>query len=165
MSHGWHTDKTDTLLLMLDGEKRFRVASPVVGGPLLLDVQLRKGQALFIPSGFFHLGGDSVETTSTLCSMATTGNGAPPMETYFRSSWRGGDADDDDVGEKQLAAAMRSCFADLLPEERRCRDWAWAATTLGMVELHSKGVPSHLLLENPTLRVPGGDGPTDRLRS
>ena len=142
IAHGWHTDFCDGLILMLNGSKRFRVASPVVGGPLLFDVQLRAGQALFVPRGFFHLGGtDANAEDSALISVSLGGYFVPTFDDLVTLT----------QGKREEDQAFTHCFGALdasRQEQRRCRDWAWAATTLGMAQLRSWGVPDYLLVDS-----------------
>ena len=56
-SLGWHVDDVDVLLVMLCGEKRFRVAGSRLGSPTTIDLTMRTGDAIYIPALNFHTGG------------------------------------------------------------------------------------------------------------
>ena len=164
MSHGWHTDSYNTLLVLLEGEKRVRVASPVMGGPILFDVQLRQGQAVFVPAGFFHLvgsdGGAGAGSTASVLYSCALSESYERIGEWTRSNRpataRKDDDDEEDKDEdREYEDAVWGCFADapqVGAESRRCRDWGWAATSLGMARLHSMGVPSHILLDTTSIR-------------
>jgi hypothetical protein len=55
-SYGWHFDNVDNLVYCVNGTKRFRVAGTEVGSPVLVDVVMEPGDAVFVPTGYYHIG-------------------------------------------------------------------------------------------------------------
>lgn len=120
-SIGWHCDDVDVLLILLDGSKRFRVAGPTVGSTPVIDHQMRPGDAIYIPAGVFHSGGDSrvAAEASTLLSVAMV--------------------PDDEAKAQEAVAAWRRARDGIrrrLPSPR-CNDWDWAGSADG-IELMRK---------------------------
>eukprot|EP00310_Coccolithus_braarudii_P019013 CAMPEP_0183339752 /NCGR_PEP_ID=MMETSP0164_2-20130417/6565_1 /TAXON_ID=221442 /ORGANISM="Coccolithus pelagicus ssp braarudi, Strain PLY182g" /LENGTH=296 /DNA_ID=CAMNT_0025509807 /DNA_START=27 /DNA_END=917 /DNA_ORIENTATION=+ len=70
-SFGWHIDDIDVLLVLLSGSKRFRVAGRALGSAPVIDHVMTPGDAIFIPAGAFHTGGQStLPDDSILLSIA-----------------------------------------------------------------------------------------------
>ena len=55
-SYGWHFNSVDNLVYCVNGTKRFRVAGTEVGSELTVDVVMEPGDAVWVPSGFYHIG-------------------------------------------------------------------------------------------------------------
>lgn len=75
-SYGWHFDRSDNLLYGLEGSKRFRVAGRQPRSKVLLDVDIGRGDALFVPRKLYH-NGVGYEGGSTLVSIALKPYSAP----------------------------------------------------------------------------------------
>ena len=55
-SYGWHFDDVDNLVYCVNGTKRFRVAGTEVGSPVVVDVYMEPGDAVWVPTGNYHIG-------------------------------------------------------------------------------------------------------------
>ena len=153
ISSGWHTDSYDVLLLMMQGSKRFRVAGRAAGGAQLFDLQLRPGNAIFIPAGFFHMGGSSsLSLDSTMLSVSTTTEYLPPslrFDDIVKAELSNTTITFEDVIENcfySSEARTREAHASSSPSrtEYQCRDWAWAASEAGIMKLRAMGVADRL---------------------
>ena len=120
-SLGWHVDDVDVLLVMLDGRKRFRVASTHVGSEPIIDVTMAPGDACYIPALTFHTGGstDDAPTSSVLLSVALPPQDAAAKQEAVRQ-WR----------------AARVALLRRLPAATRA-DWQWAGSDAGASALQS----------------------------
>ena len=92
-SIGWHVDELDVLLVQLRGRKRFRVAGVTPGSALRVDATLEPGDAVYVPAGYWHCGGDNAEQEhSILLSVALSlpeaarGDGAVAWREAARTS-------------------------------------------------------------------------------
>jgi len=56
-TYGWHADPVRTVLVMLRGRKRMRVAGDDLGSETLIDVEMSSGDVVIIPPGFYHSAG------------------------------------------------------------------------------------------------------------
>jgi hypothetical protein len=55
-SYGWHFDDVDNLVYCVNGTKRFRVAGTEVGSPVVVDIMMQPGDAVWVPTGYYHIG-------------------------------------------------------------------------------------------------------------
>lgn len=52
--YGWHFNHDDTILYLVEGKHHVRVAGTEVGSPTVIDVVLQPGDALYIPTTYYH---------------------------------------------------------------------------------------------------------------
>ena len=157
ISTGWHTDRYDVIIFMLRGSKLLRVAGRVAGDARLFEVQLTPGSIMFIPAGYFHLGGSSDTRADTaLISLSITEDYLPARLSFDHTNKdlirnletetiddalhtclrRGSEGHaEEEVGMYSQDSALPNV---------QCRDWAWAASEAGI--RHLRALDSRLRL-------------------
>lgn len=85
-SYGWHFDRSDNILFVVAGNKRFRVAGRKRHSEAVLDVNLTANSAIYIPRKLYHNGVGLDDQGSTLVSIALK----PYSETraLVNAQWR-----------------------------------------------------------------------------
>eukprot|EP00965_Chrysotila_dentata_P062403 2068427-Pleurochrysis_carterae.AAC.4 len=89
-SLGWHIDDVDVLLVLMRGQKRFRVAGPTVGSTVVIDHMMQPGDAIYIPALTFHTGGqsDAPEESMLLSTALPLATPAAERATEAVDRWR-----------------------------------------------------------------------------
>ena len=133
--HRSHTSETratkrvppqDVLLIMLTGQKRFRVAGRTLGSAVQIDHLMCPGDAIYIPALTFHSGGARAEAIdSTMLSIALEWEKPADRLTATEAveDWR----------------TTRQALLERLPTgpEHSGHTWAWASSNSGTATLRN----------------------------
>ena len=122
-SFGWHIDDIDVLLVLLRGRKRFRVAGATVGSTPVIDHVMAPGDAIFVPAGAFHTGGQSEPSDSMLLSVAFLWSNEHDEYAASKHTERWMDV-------------RKHVLANWLPAERD--SWSWAGSAGGREALRAR---------------------------
>lgn len=68
-SYGWHFDRSDNIIYVLRGQKRFRVAGREPRSQCQLDAHMKQGDAIYVPRKLYH-NGLGLAGGSTILSIA-----------------------------------------------------------------------------------------------